>query len=138
MPGVSLPVRGARIGAPPESLSVLSTLVRSPGPSYVAAGDGDRQFGIGPAASARLERLGASGAEPPIPERVVDPAGEELFGAAEIRAGQEVFLQMSNGSSARGSFLLNLPWFDLQSHSYTVEKGDEHDQARKQPAHRPI
>ena len=38
---------------------------------------------------------------PPIPERVVGPAGERLFGKSEILDGQSVFLMrglMENGS----------------------------------------
>jgi nitric oxide reductase subunit B len=38
---------------------------------------------------------------PPIPARVVDPAGVLLFTAADIRAGQQIFLShglMENGS----------------------------------------
>ena len=40
-------------------------------------------------------------AKPPIPRRVVDPAGAVLYSAADVQAGQQVFLH--NGLMEYGS-----------------------------------
>src|SRR5262245_44719398 len=72
---------------------------------------------------------------PPIPEKVVDPAGKTLFTREDVSAGQEVFLKyglMANGTVWGHGAYLGPDFSATYLHGWAVAVADEAAQARIQ------
>jgi len=72
---------------------------------------------------------------PPIPERVVDPAGKTLFTRDDVRAGQQVFLKyglMANGTIWGHGAYLGPDFSATYLHNWAIAAADRAAQARYQ------
>jgi nitric oxide reductase subunit B len=64
---------------------------------------------------------------PPIPDKIVGPAGETLFGRSEIQSGQQVFLRyglMENGTIWGHGAYLGPDFSAAYLHALAVDAGD--------------